>query len=104
MLLCCSKKSLKSAWVNREMEKALQKEEILWKERGCETLALITLNIEDTLFRWHGHWKPEIVRRLAPDFTGWEKDNDKFKAEFKQVVKALRADNGTRRIPLRSKL
>ena len=35
ILLCCSEASLKrSPWVNREIDKALQKEEFLWKERG----------------------------------------------------------------------
>lgn len=104
VLLCCSEHSLNSAWVNREMEKALQKEEQLWKKRGCETLAIIPINLDGALFQWDGHWKSEIVKRHAPDFTDWEQDNTKFEAEFERVVKALRADQGARQKPPMAKL
>ena len=33
VLLCCSKESLQSWWVDKEIQKALMKEEQLWKER-----------------------------------------------------------------------
>lgn len=104
VLLCCSESSLKSPWVNREMEKAIQKEERLWKERGCETLAIIPINLDGSLFGWDGHWKSEMVRRHAADFTGWEKDNDRFEKQFERVVKALRADEGARDRPPMPKL
>lgn len=99
VLLCCSEHSLKRPWVNREMEKALQKEERLWNERGCEILALIPINLDGALFEWDGHWKSEIVKRHAPDFTGWEQDNAKFEAQFERVLKALRADDAARERP-----
>lgn len=104
VILCRSEHSLNSARVNREMEKALQKEERLWKERESETLAIIPINLDGKLFESDGHWKSEIVRRQAADFTGWDKDNDKFEKQFERVVKALRSDKGLRKKPSRPKL
>ena len=39
ILLCCSRAALSSPWVNTEIDKALKKEERLWRERGQKTLA-----------------------------------------------------------------
>lgn len=96
VLLCCSKASLDSWWVDKEVQKALMKEEQLWKERGKETLAIIPLNLDGRLFspEWRAKkdWKEQhITSRLAADFRGWERENDKFEAQFERLVKALRA-------------
>jgi hypothetical protein len=101
VLLCCSRSSLeKSWWVDKEIDKAVRKEEQLFRERGKRVLALIPLNLDGYLL--HGWESPKtslITDRLAADFTGWEKDNAKFDAEFDKVVRALRADPGAREKP-----
>ena len=42
---------------------------------------------------WVSGKKQEVLTRLAPDFTGWDKDNAKFEAQLEQVVKALQTDD-----------
>ena len=104
VILCCSKASLNSVWVNRELEKAIQKEAKLWKERGKETPVLIPVSLDDTLFEWNGHWASELTRRHAADFAGWETDSAKYEECLNRVVRALRVDDSARETPPASKL
>ena len=106
VLLCCSKDSLSSWWVDKEISKALKKEEQFWKERNKQVLAIIPLNLDGHMFepQWQDWKKQHLTDRVAPDFTGWEKDNSKFEAQFERVIKALRADAGARGQPPKSRL
>jgi hypothetical protein len=93
VLLCCSKASLSSWWVDNEIGKAFAKEQAIMKERGKKTLALIPLNIDGALFLWEDGKADEIRRRLAADFTDWERHNAKFDQQMERVARALRADD-----------
>ena len=98
VLLCSSEAALTSWWVDKEVEKALMKEERLSKERGKEILAIIPLNLDGYMFKpdWTDWKQQHLTTRMAPDFTGWDKDNAKFEQQLEAVIKALRADAGAR--------
>jgi hypothetical protein len=106
VLLCCSKESLTSWWVEKEISKAFTKEQQLMKERGTQERFLIPLALDGYMFtaEWQSGKKDEILSRLTADFTGWETEDAKFEEQFERVVKALLIDKGARKIPPEPKL
>jgi hypothetical protein len=101
-LLCASKNSLTSSWVEDEIKTTLEKERALRKERGKPVLKLIPLNLDGYMFspEWDlGVLANEIRSRVAADFRDWEKSSSNFAQQVDLVIKALRADEGARETP-----
>jgi uncharacterized protein YjbI with pentapeptide repeats len=106
VLLCCSQHSLSSWWVDNEITTAFDKERLLTRDRGQKTLALVPLNLDGYLFsgNWQSGKKAQILSRLAADFTGWQRDKQKFETQMERLLRAMRADNSGRERPPMQKL
>ena len=94
VLLCCSEASLKSWWVGREVEIAVEKEMEWQKSNGQQILKIIPLNLDGSLFKWNGSHAATLRKRLAADFTNRKRNADKFEEQFENVVKALQTNGG----------
>jgi hypothetical protein len=106
VLLCATKSSLTSWWVDGEINRAFQKEAQIMKERQKKALALIPLNLDGSLFSadYQSGKKAEITSRVAANFVGWEKDHALFDRELEKVIRALRTDDAGREKPPPPKL
>jgi hypothetical protein len=106
MLLCCSRHSLTSWWVDNEIATAFEKEQQMTRDHGERILVLIPLNLDGHLLS--GEWKSgkaaQVRQRLAADFTEWELDDQKFDRQVKSLIQALRTDDADREPVPSSKL
>jgi uncharacterized protein YjbI with pentapeptide repeats len=87
VILCCSKASLTSWWVEKEFTRALRKEE------DFKTHLIVPLNLDGYVFEPGGWLHDEIRQRMVADFTGW-KNYDTFEQAVQAVIRALRTDGG----------
>lgn len=107
VLLCCSKAALeKSWWVDKEIDRAFEKERQIQKETGKRFLALIPLDLDGYLFsdEWENGKALHVRSRVSAKLKGWEDDDTILTEQIERVVKALRADDGDREPPPPSKL
>ena len=87
LIVVCSENSLQSGPVNREIERALNRED---KEgKGI----LFPIRIDDYIFdHWDNERKTDVVRKVVGDFSSWDEDAAKYDKAFERLLKGLQAE------------
>ncbi len=87
LVVICSKKSLNSRPVVREIERALQRED---SEGGN---ILFPVRIDNYLFdEWEHERKADVVAKVVGDFRGWSGSAEKYQAAFERLLAGLKAE------------
>lgn len=90
LIVICSGASLKSPAVNREIERALQKEDEHMRQ-GKDPDVLIPIRLDNYIFdKWEHHRKADVIAKMIGDFQKWE-DPIHYKTAFKQFLEDLRS-------------
>ena len=97
VLLCVSRDSLLSPWIENEIRMSVEKERDLTELAQQNVLRMIPLNVDGFVFTddWPSGLRQQVRDRIATDFTNWKTDPDEFDRQVQRVVMALRTDPTT---------
>jgi len=85
LLLVLSQDSIRSQWVEREVETAFE------RERRENRTVLFPIRLDDGVMETTEAWAADIRRtRHIGDFTGW-KDHDSYQQAFERLLRDLKA-------------
>ena len=84
VVVVCSERSLNSAPVLREIERALRREDAEGKD------VLFPIRIDDYIFtKWQHPRKDDVTSKIVGDFTGW-RDAMKMRVALSRLTESLR--------------
>jgi hypothetical protein len=87
LLLVLSENSVNSAWVEKEVETAFEKEK---RQRGKPVL--FPIRLDDAVMQTDQAWAADVRRtRHIGDFTHW-KDHDAYQQAFQRLLRGLKAE------------
>lgn len=88
LVVVCSRNSLQSGPVLREIERALNRED---RERKN---ILFPIRIDDYLFDlWEHERKDDLLRKVIGDFRGWNRSAAKYNGAFRKLLEGLKAED-----------
>lgn len=89
-VLCLSKASLTSWWIDDEIERVLAREEQLKARSGRDARLLYPVNLDGFMFS--GDWKhkrEKQIAKLSKDFVGWRRNKEKFDEELTKLIQIM---------------
>jgi hypothetical protein len=90
LLLVLSRSSVESAWVEKEVETAFEKE----RRQGNKPV-LFPIRLDDAVMQTDQAWAADVRRtRHIGDFTRW-KDHDAYQQAFQRLLRDLKAGAGS---------
>ena len=99
ILLCASKNSLSSWWVQETIDSAFEAEQRLKKEEGRDLRILLPLNLDGFMFSgdWNSPHEKAVAARVAGDFVGWRRNKSKFVDELEHILLAIKGEKAGRK-------
>jgi len=86
LVVVCSKNSLQSGPVLREIQRALNRED----HEGRNVL--FPVRIDDHIFKtWEHERKADVLSKVVGNFTGWHRSAAKYEEAFEKLLSALQA-------------
>jgi len=90
LIVVCSEASLNSPAVNREIERALQKEDEQAR-RGQEGEVLFPIRLDEYIFGgWGHHRRADVLAKNVGDFRRW-KEHDSYQKALARLLRDLKA-------------
>lgn len=97
LLLVLSENSVKSDWVEKEVESAFEQEKKRTEKSGKDEMVLFPICLDYTVTEIDCGWPGDIRRtRHIGDFTKW-KDYDQYTKSFDRLLKDLKASIGDKK-------
>ncbi|HEX8887923.1 MAG TPA: TIR domain-containing protein [Pyrinomonadaceae bacterium] len=91
LIVICSRQSLNSPAVIREIERALQKEDELARQ-GKEPEVLFPIRLDDYIFTgWNHHRKADVIAMNVEDFRNWHEPGQ-YKKAFERLLRDLKPE------------
>lgn len=96
LVVICSKDSLNAPAVLEEIERALDKEDVL-KRKGDEGEVLFPIRIDDHIFDgWESELKVRLTKKNIGDFRNWNSDPEKYRTSVERLVRDLNRPSAAR--------
>jgi hypothetical protein len=91
VVLCCSRSSLTSWWVENEIDMVLRREKEATQTAGVKQRFLIPLDLDGFVFSNENQNSRSklLLSRAFADFAGWESDYSKFSREADKLASAI---------------
>jgi TIR domain/Pentapeptide repeats (8 copies) len=93
LIVICSKSSLNSPAVIREVKRALQKEDKLGR-KGKQADVLFPIRLDNFVFEWDHHLKEDITDKPIGDFRSWS-EPDHYRKSLEKLIRDLRSTSVT---------
>jgi hypothetical protein len=96
VIVICSQSSLGRPGVEREVERALQREDAVRRDSAAnpgstsDVDVLVPIRLDDYVLKgWEHARKADVVGKHIGDFREWDTDADSYTTAFKRLLRAL---------------
>ena len=90
LLLVLSENSVRSPWVQREVDRALDEERRRKQDGRMDWRVLFPIRLDDSIFNLDAGWASDLQRRHIGDFRNW-RNHDSYQVAFQRLLRDLKA-------------